>query len=171
MVRNLRRQGVTIVAQSTPAAAIRSSDHQGVALAYQFFLFTAAAAAVLAIASALLAVFLDARRRGYELAMLRVAAIDIRTLRRALVLEQLAVLLPGLLLGLAAGLIASGLALASIPEFANSSGGSPLQLGLPIWPVTAVALALACSLLLAAWVAAWGTLRVARYSLLRMDVR
>jgi putative ABC transport system permease protein len=171
VVRNLRRLGITVVAQSTPAAAIRSSDHQGVALAYQFLLFTAAAAAVLAIASALLAVFLDARRRGYELAMLRVAAIDIRTLRRALVLEQLAVLLPGLLLGLAAGLLASGLALASIPEFANSSGGPPLQLGLPVWPVAVVALALACSLLLAAWVAAWGTLRMARYSLLRMDVR
>jgi putative ABC transport system permease protein len=171
VVRDLRRQGITIVSQSTPAAALRSSDHQGVALAYQFFLFTAAAAAALAIGAALLTVFLDARRRGYELAMLRVAAVDIRTLRRALVLEQLSVLLPGLLLGVAAGLVASGLALTSIPEFVSSSGGPPLQLGLPVWPVAAVALALACSLLLAAWVAAWGTLRMARFSLLRMDVR
>jgi hypothetical protein len=171
VVRDLRRQGITIVSQSTPAAAIRSSDHQGVALAYQFFLFTAGAAAALAIAAALLTVFLDARRRGYELAMLRVAAVDIRTLRRALVLEQLSMLLPGLLLGVAAGLVASGLALASIPEFVSSSGGPPLQLGLPVWPVAAVALALACSLLMAAWVAAWGTLRMARFSLLRMDVR
>jgi ABC-type antimicrobial peptide transport system permease subunit len=170
VVRDLRRQGVTIVAQSTPAAAIRSSDRQGVALAYQFFLFTAVAAAALAIASALLTVFLDARRRGYELAMLRVAAIDIRTLRLALVLEQLSVLLPGLLLGLAAGLMASGLALASIPEFVSSRGGPPLQLGLPVWPVAALALALATSLLLAAWVAAWGSLRMAHFSVLRMDV-
>ncbi|MGC2207264.1 MAG: FtsX-like permease family protein [Candidatus Dormiibacterota bacterium] len=170
VVRALRRQGITIVAQSTPAAAIRSSDRQGVALAYQFFLFTAVAAAALAIATALLTVFLDARRRGYELAMLRVAAIDIRTLRRALVLEQLSVLLPGLLLGIAAGFMASRLALASIPEFVSSRGGPPLQLSLPIWPVAALALALATSLLLAAWVAAWGTLRMARFSVLRMDV-
>jgi hypothetical protein len=171
VVRDLRRQGITIVAQSTPAAALRSSDHQGVALAYQFFLFTAAAAAALAIASALLAVFLDARRRGYELAMLRVAAIDSRTLRRALVLEQLTVLLPGLGLGLVAGLVASLLALGSIPEFVSSGGGPPLQLGLPVLPLAALTVVLALSLLLAASVAAWGTLRMARYSLLRMDVR
>jgi len=170
VVRDLRRQGITIAAQSTPAAAIRSSDHQGVALAYQFFLFTAVVAAALAIATALLTVLLDARRRGYELAMLRVAAIDISTLRRALVLEQLLVLLPGLLLGLAAGLMASELALASIPEFVSSRGEPSLQLGLPVWPVAVLALALATSLLLAAWLAAWGSLRMARFAVLRMDV-
>ncbi|MFZ0169293.1 MAG: FtsX-like permease family protein [Candidatus Dormiibacterota bacterium] len=170
VVRDLRRQRITIVSQSTPTAAIRSSDRQGVALAYQFFMFAAAAAGALAIATALLTVLLDARRRGYELVMLRVAAVDTRTLRRALVLEQLSVLLPGVVLGLAAGLLASRLALASAPEFATA-GGPPLQLGLPILPVAALALALACALLLAAWVAAWGTLRMARYSRLRMDVR
>jgi ABC-type antimicrobial peptide transport system permease subunit len=116
-------------------------------------------------------VFLDARRRGYELAMLRVAAVDSRTLRRALVLEQLTVLLPGLGLGLVAGLVTSLLALGSIPEFVSSGGDPPLQLGLPLLPLAALTVVLATSLLLAAWVAARGTFRMARFSLLRMDVR
>jgi ABC-type antimicrobial peptide transport system permease subunit len=171
VVRNLRRQGITVVAQSTPGVALKTADRQGVALAYQFFLFAASAAATLAIASVLLFAFLDARRRSFELAMLSVAAVGRHTLRRALLVEQLFVLLPGLALGIVAGLVASTIALGSIPEFVSSGGGPPLQLGLAGLPVAALTLVLAIALLAAAWIAAWGTLRMASYSVLRMETR
>jgi hypothetical protein len=170
IVRDLSRHGITVVAQTTPEATLRSSDHQGVALAYQFFLFAAAAAAALAIMSALVTVFLDARRRAYELTMLRVAAVDGRTLRRAQLLEQLAALLPGLVLGLATGLVATVLVLGSIPEFVSSRGEPPLQLGLPFLPFAMLAAALTISVLLAAALGAWGIFRMARYSVIRMEV-
>ncbi len=171
VIHGLRRQGITVLAQTTPRAAVRVFDHQGVALAYQFFVLAAAAAGALAVASALLTVLLDARRRGYELAMLRVAALDVRTLRRALVLEQLSVLLPGVLLGLVAGLVACVLTLRAIPEFVSSTGGPPLQLGLPILPIAALTPGLVLALLTAAWIGAVGTIRMANYSVLRTDVR
>ena len=120
--------------------------------------------------SALVTVFLDARRRAYELTMLRVAAVDGRTLRRAQLLEQLAALLPGLVLGLATGLVATVLVLGSIPEFVSSRGEPPLQLGLPFLPFAMLAAALTISVLLAAALGAWGIFRMARYSVIRMEV-
>ena len=76
------------------------------------------------------------RRRGYELAALEAVGISPRTLRRATAAEQGSVFGIGLLVGLAAGLIGSWLALPSTPVFVDTSTGPPLVLGLP-WALLA----------------------------------
>jgi ABC-type antimicrobial peptide transport system permease subunit len=135
-----------------------------------FFLFAAAAAAVLAVGSSVLALTLSSRQRAYEAAMLTVAGISRRSLFRALVGEQLLVLIPGAVLGMAAGLFAAVVALPSVPEFVSNAGGPPLQLGLPVVPALALFASLLTLLVLAALSAAKTTMRLVTVDRLRMEI-
>jgi predicted lysophospholipase L1 biosynthesis ABC-type transport system permease subunit len=106
-------------------------DHSGPAFADWLFLASALAAIVLAVGATAVARAVSVRRRGYELAALEAVGVSPRTLRRATAAEQGSVFAIGLLVGLAAGLVGSRLALASTPVFVDASDGPPLVLGLP----------------------------------------
>lgn len=170
VVKSLRRQGLYIEATATPAHLLARYGQSGPALASLFFLFAAAAAAVLAIGSSILALTLSSRQRAYEIAMLTVAGLSRGSLFRALVAEQLLILIPGAILGMAAGLLAALAALPSVPEFVSTAGGPPLQQSLPALPALALFASLVALLCLAAVVAAYSTMRLVTVDRLRMEI-
>lgn len=111
-------------------------DDTGPAFADSLFLLSALAATVLAIAASAIGRVLSVRRRAYELAALEAVGLSPRSLRRATAAEQGSVFGIGLLVGLAAGIVGSLLALPSTPVFVKTSTGPPLVVGLP-WALLA----------------------------------
>jgi putative ABC transport system permease protein len=136
MAARLARQHVSVLRTIQSATARSALDRSGPAFADSLFLIAALAAVILAIGATAVGRVLSVRRRGYELAALEVVGVSPRTLRRATAGEQGCVLGIGLIIGLAAGLIGSRLALASTPVFVDTSTGPPLVLGLP-WALLA----------------------------------
>ena len=171
VMKSLVSQGIHVVSVQTPAATLTQFNDGGLGLAYRFFVFAAGAAALLAVATTILTFFLNARRRAFELAVLRALGVPTKTLQRSLIAEQALVLVPGLLLGIVAALIAALVALAAVPEFGSNSGQPPLQLALPALPLLALAVALLVVLSLAAVVAALITVRGVDLARLRLEVR
>lgn len=139
MARSLTEQGLRVLSAAVPATAIRQMDAGGEALAFLFFIVAASATAVLSLAAVLLTLFMSSRRRTNELAVLRAVGLGDRTLLWTLLLEQLLVLLPGLLLGLFAGWAGAVLALPSVPVFSTTAGAPPVQVIIDPLPI-AVAL-------------------------------
>jgi ABC-type antimicrobial peptide transport system permease subunit len=136
MAARLARQHVH-VQRTLHASRYRAAlDHSGPAFADSLFLASALAAIVLAVGATAVARAVSVRRRGYELAALEAVGVSPRTLRRATAAEQGGVFAIGLLVGLAAGLVGSWLALPSTPVFVDASTGPPLVLGLP-WALLA----------------------------------
>ncbi len=168
--RSLRAQGLRVTKVQTPAADIQSMNRGGLALAYLFFLFAAGAAAVLAIGAAVFSVFMTSRRRAFELAVLRAIGVPNHTLLRSLLGEQLLVLGPGMVLGVGAGLLGALMALPSVPEFASTSGGPPVQLVFVALPIVMMLAALVVLLGAAAVLASAATLRLASWDRLRTEI-
>jgi predicted lysophospholipase L1 biosynthesis ABC-type transport system permease subunit len=136
MAARLARQHV-VVQRTLHSSRYRAAlDHSGPAFADSLFLASALAAIVLAIGATAVARAVSVRRRGYELAALEAVGVPARTLRRATAAEQGSVFAIGLLVGLAAGVVGSWLALPSTPVFADASAGPPLVFGLP-WALLA----------------------------------
>lgn len=136
MVARLARQHVS-VQRTIHAATYRSAlDDSGPAFADSLFLLAALAATILAIGATAISRVLSVRRRAYELAALEAIGVSPRTLRRATAAEQGGVFGIGLLVGLAAGLVGSWLALPSTPVFVHTATGPPLVLGQP-WALLA----------------------------------
>jgi putative ABC transport system ATP-binding protein len=108
---------VRVLSVQEAGAVAARLGRQGPGLASVLFLADAAAAAVLAVAGAILGLYLSARRRRYEYAALVASGVARRTLRRALLAEQLAVLGFGAVVGTAAGLAAAAAVLPNVPEF------------------------------------------------------
>jgi hypothetical protein len=127
----LARQHVYVQRTIHSATYRPALDHSGPAFADSLFLLSALAATVLAIGATAAGRALSIRRRGYELAALEAVGVSPRTLRRATAAEQGSVFGIGLIVGLAAGLVGSRLALPSTPVFVDTSIGPPLVLGLP----------------------------------------
>ncbi|MGH7643036.1 MAG: FtsX-like permease family protein [Candidatus Dormibacteria bacterium] len=171
VLHRLAARGVKVVAVQTPAATLRQLNNGGLGLGYRFFVFAAAAAAALAVATTVLTFFLTARRRAFELAVLRALGVPTHTLRRSLITEQALVLIPGLVLGIVAALIASLVALAAVPIFSSNGGQPPLELTLPALPLVALAAALLLLLSAAAVTAALVTVGGVDLARLRLEVR
>jgi putative ABC transport system permease protein len=131
MAARLARQHVYVQRTIHSATYLSALDDSGPAFADSLFLLSALAATVLAIGATALGRVLSVRRRSYELAALEAVGVSPRTLRRAMAAEQGSVFGIGLLVGLAAGLVGSWLALPSTPVFVDTSTGPPLTLGLP----------------------------------------
>ena len=166
----LAGQGLRIYARQVPATVLARLNAGGLALAFEFFLFAAGAAALLAIGAAVFSIFMTARRRAFELAVLRAAGIPRRTLLRSLLGEQLLVLGPGVILGAAAGIVGAIIALPSVPEFTTVAGGPPPQFPLPALPLLVLVLGLALLLALACTLASLGTIGMAGYDRLRTEI-
>ncbi|HEY4458744.1 MAG TPA: FtsX-like permease family protein [Pseudonocardiaceae bacterium] len=124
----LRAAGVTILTTSTATGAIDTFSRQGPALALDLFLADAAAAAILAAGGAVLGMHLAGRRRTHEMAALVATGARKRSLGNGLLIEQGMTLGFGALFGIGAGLLATVLAVPSIPEFVNlpPGGAAPL---------------------------------------------
>lgn len=143
ILRRLRAMGVAIgPAQS--ASRLRSRfDRSGPALGYDLMLIISPLAAVLALGTIMFGIVADGRRRRGDLRALRVAGIAARTVRRSLLLENLAVLATALIVGLGVGLGALALALPSLPQFVSGSDLLPIPTSVPLLPVAETALGLA----------------------------
>jgi hypothetical protein len=143
---------VRVLSVQNAGAVAARLGRQGPGLASVLFLADAAAAAVLAVTGAILGLYLSARRRRYEYAALVASGVAHRTLRRALLAEQLAVLGFGAVVGTAAGLAAAAVVLPNVPEFTGPVA-APLSYTPPAGQL-AVLLGVAAALMLAAAVAA-----------------
>jgi hypothetical protein len=143
---------VRVLSVQEAGAVAARLGRQGPGLASVLFLADAAAAAVLAVAGAILGLYLSARRRRYEYAALVASGVARRTLRRALLAEQVAVLGFGAVVGIAAGLAAAAVVLPNVPEFIGPV--APLLSYTPPAGQLAVLLGVAAALMLGAAVAA-----------------
>ncbi len=153
----LAAAGVHVLSVQTAAAASALFARQGPGLASVLFLADAAAAALLAAGAAILALYLSARRRRYEYAALAATGVARRTLRGALLTEQLVVLGFGTVVGLAAGLAAAALVMRSVPEFITQPAAPPLSY-VPAAGPLALLLGVAVGVLVIAAVTASGAL-------------
>jgi putative ABC transport system permease protein len=137
--RDLVAAGVPVISSASSSQTADELGRQGPGLASVLFLTDAAAAAVLAALAAVLSLSAAARRRRYEYAALAAAGAARRSLFRALAIEQIVVIGFGALTGVVAGLLASGIAGRSVPEFVDQPTSpllsylpSPLFMGLVI---------------------------------------
>jgi putative ABC transport system permease protein len=136
MAGRLARQHVYVQRTIRSASYRAALDDSGPAFADSLFLLSALAAIVLAIGATAVGRVLSLRRRAYELAALEAVGVSPRALRRATAAEQGSVFGIGLIVGLAAGLVGSQLALPSTPIFVHIATGPPLSLG-PPWALLA----------------------------------
>ncbi|HET9076357.1 MAG TPA: FtsX-like permease family protein [Acidimicrobiales bacterium] len=145
----LRAEGVQVQSVRSAAEATAALDRSGPGLAENLFLAEAAAAALLASGGSVLALYLFARRRRYEMAALASVGVTRRSLLRTVVSEQLIVLGYGAAVGMITGLVAVLLAVRDVPEFATRPAGIPLAT-FPSATTLAVALAAALVVIMAA---------------------
>jgi putative ABC transport system permease protein len=139
LVARLAREGVIVTRTVRAATYSAALDRTGPALAEGLFLVAAILATALAIGASVLASATTARRRAYELAALEAAGVPARTLRSSLALEQGVLLVIGLAVGVAAGLIGARLALPNTPVFVNQHIGPPIDAGVPYGLTAALA--------------------------------
>ena len=170
VISKLESEGLKIYAQQVPATLLARLNASGLALAFEFFLFAAGAAALLAIGAAVFSIFMTARRRAFELAVLRATGVSRRTLLRSLLGEQLLALGPGLILGAVAGILGAVIALPSVPEFPTIAGGPPPQFPLPAFPLAVLLSTLVLLLAVASTLASLGTIGMAGYDRLRTEI-
>lgn len=167
----LLRDGIRITSQQTPAPLLYSFNHGGLAYGYLFFLFAALAAIILAAGSGIATALMTARGRIFELAVLRSVGVARRTLLLSLLEEQLLVVVPGVALGLLAGLLGAVLALSSVPQFGSNAGAPLPATNLPVLPIVVLAAVMLVVLVSSASVTSALALRRARYRALRADTQ
>lgn len=170
VVSRLRQQGVTFGSSLTPGPALGILNRSGPALAYTFFLFAMGAAALLALGGSVFAAAATARRRAFEVAVLRAIGVSDRELAWSLLAENLILLGPGVVLGAITGVGGVLLALPSVPEFTSSAGAPPVELALAPLPIVILVASLATVFVVAAWVNGRSTLRRASWARLRFEV-
>jgi putative ABC transport system permease protein len=146
IVARLKAAGVTVTSEHTAAQRDGVLSRTGISLAYTFFLLAAVMAAVLAVASTAFVLVAAARRRVGELSALQAVGVSRTVLRRAMLMEQFAVVAVGIIMGIVAGALAVAAALHSIPEFISVGAGPPLDFGLPFGDFAVVVLAVLVAL-------------------------
>lgn len=131
----LEAAGVAVLDTSSATDVAQVYRRQGPQLALLLFLAGASLAALLAGGAAALTLHLSGRRRTYELAAMLALGLRRRTLLAALFLEQGVLVLFGVVVGTAAGLVAAALALPAIPEFSDLPSAPPLRYDIQSGPV------------------------------------
>jgi predicted lysophospholipase L1 biosynthesis ABC-type transport system permease subunit len=163
----LRAAGVRITGVSSAASARAQLTRQGPALATVLFLADAAAAAALAAGAAITGLYASGRRRRHEYAALLASRVPRRSIRASLLAEQAIVLGFGVVIGLAAGLAATLLAVRSVPEFISQPPAPPLDYVPPIGGLALLVGAALAVLVLAAVTASLLLVRSVQPDLLR----
>ena len=163
----LEKAGVTIV--STQSAATRAAvySRQGPALAILLFLAGASLGALLAAGGAVLNLHLAGRRRTYEIAAMTALGVRRRVILGSLYAEQALLLVFGIAVGVAAGVVGAVLALPSVPEYADSPTAPPMLYGLHATPVLVVVAAAVVVLGAAVAASSANLVRVSRFDQLR----
>jgi putative ABC transport system permease protein len=152
ILQRLRHDGVAIGEVTTSSARLGALDHSGIALAYAVALIVSPIAALLAIGTVLFVIVSDGRRRRREFTSLSLSGVSVRTIRNANLLENAIVLGLALIIGAIIGFVTTTLALSSLPEFVNGTGGLVISRSVPLAPflgavgVLALCLALAVGL-------------------------
>ena len=161
------KAGVTVLSSSSARRSTTLYERRGPALAILLFLAGAALAALLAAGGAVLNLHLAGRRRTYEVAALSALGVRRRTLLLSLVAEQALLLLFGIGVGVAAGLVGALLALPHVPEFADNPMTPPQLYGVHAGPLV-VTIGVVVALLAAVIVlSSANLLRGSRYEQLR----
>ena len=142
----LAARGITVLAVDSSRSRLAELDRGGPALAYSLFLVSAVAAGVLAVGTTVFATVVSARRRRREFASMHAVGVPRRILRRSVVLEQVLTVGTALVLGAATGLVATTLAIGSVPESTGMTTGPPLDVGLPGAVATVTVVGLGISL-------------------------
>jgi hypothetical protein len=155
----LAAQGITVLAVDSSRSRSEELDRSGPALAFSLFLVSAVAAGVIAVGTTVFAVIVSARRRRREFASMQAVGVPRRVLRRSVVLEQILTVGTALVLGAASGLVATALAVGSVPEFTGGTSGPPLDVGIPVVATTLTVVGLAGSLAVAVLCGALATVR------------
>jgi len=127
----LAGRGITVLAVDSSRSRLVGLDRSGPALAFSLFLVSAVVAGILAIGTTAFAVIVSARRRRREFASLRAVGVPQRVLRRSVELEQALAVGAAFVLGTATGLVATALAVGSVPESTGPTTGPPLDVGIP----------------------------------------
>jgi hypothetical protein len=136
----LRAEGVSVDQVSTAAGMVANLRRSGPGLADTLFLGEAAAAAALAAGTSIVALYLLARRRRYELAALMTVGVDRGRLIASVLAEQVLIVAYGALVGVIAGLGTAAVLLRDIPQFATEPAGVPLATlpqFIPVAPILA----------------------------------
>lgn len=155
LLRRLQAMGVTVGPVRSAATLRDRLDHSGTALGYALMLVISPIAALLALGTIIFDIVSNGRRRRGDLTSLKVAGLSGRVARRALLLENLAVLATALVVGAIVGVGALALALPSLPEFVSGGGLLPIPTNVPVVPVLGAALGLALVFCLTASSTAW----------------
>lgn len=163
----LRRSGVVVVRRATLSTTAEQLSQQGPLLALVLFAAGAAVAALLTAGGVSVNLWLTGRRRGYEIAALKVAGVRARSLYTALLLEQGALFLVASLLGIGAGVVAALLVLPAVPEFTTSPPGALLLYDPPVAPLVLLSVGTLAMLTVVVALVSGGVLRSSRPALLR----
>jgi predicted lysophospholipase L1 biosynthesis ABC-type transport system permease subunit len=143
ILQRLSALGVSAQSSTSAAAQADALDKSPLALAYTFGLYAALLAAVLATGSTAFGILAVGKRRRGDLRDLRAAGITRQVVIRSALLENGLVLGVALVIGGVVGVIASQLALASLPEFSNGTGRVPIIHAIQVPPLAALLAALA----------------------------
>jgi ABC-type lipoprotein release transport system permease subunit len=150
-MKSLAKDGIGIGSSTLAANRLGQLDKAGLAFAYDLSLLTAPIAALLALGLLIFLLVSDGPRRRQEMLILTTSGMPKRLVRRSLLIESGLVLAVALILGALIGVGADALALASLPQFAQGTGGLPIGNGVPIgpdiWAATALAVVLVVSTL------------------------
>ena len=169
-VGRLERLGVEIEQDLTAGQRRADLGRQAPALALLLLALGAAAATVLATGGVMLYLYLDGRRRRFELAVLGALGARHRDLWLPLALEHAVLVGWGVLAGGAIGLATALVALPAVPQFLDPPRVPP-ALHLPDWPILTVSAGLALALVAAGLsLVVAGLMRAVRPALLREDV-
>jgi len=163
----LRAAGVSILATADAAQQTAIYHRQGPALAILLFLAGAALGALLAAGGVVLNLHLAGRRRSYELAAMTALGLGRRLLLVSLFVEQALLLVFGIGVGVAAGVVGALLALPAVPEFADTPAAPPMLYGVHYGPVLGVAGAAVVVLAVVITLSAANLLRGSRFTQLR----
>jgi putative ABC transport system permease protein len=169
-VGRLAALGVRVEQDLTAAQRRADLGRQAPALALLLLVLGAAAAAALATGGAMLHLYLDGRRRRFELAVLDALGAHHRDLWLPLALEHAVLVGWGVLAGGAVGLATALVALPAVPQFLDPPRVPP-ALHLPDWPALTAGAGLALALVAAGLsLVVAGLVRAARPALLREEV-
>ncbi len=127
LLQRLQRDGVTVASVTDSAGKAAAADKGPLALAYTIVVFSGPAAILLAVGAAAFAILAGARARRANLEALTVVGVRRVSAIRAVLIENGLVLGVAWILGGAVGYAASRLALGSLPQFPQGTGGIPIS--------------------------------------------
>lgn len=137
ILRRLRSDGVRVTGTQRASSALDRMDHGALALGYVLVLAAGLAAGLLAVGATSYSFLAGARARRRDLHGLIVAGVPPGSIRRGLRVEVGAVVFLAGVVGAATGVVASWIALGSLPQVTGGGDGVPLTRSMLAVPLAA----------------------------------